>query len=277
MLASSADISGVFDSTWLGEALYASYLILVYFLLFNMFMAVVIDTYSVATMLKRNFHQSDSPLWCFFVAYVNKLRGVSLVGRETEEEVGTAEEQFINTSLLPKPVADEWEKKRAEMQEICQKSGFKVDTRQDVVSRIQLQRLMDENADMTSWLGHTRALDVIREFTVPESKDPYEQVNMLQKKVFDKIEELEKDGFKIDFTDIERLKMVSQGLHNALTEIQNDWREELTAVLDVISALSQQFLLITTRLEKIQVNFTRIKNDVQAQEIENDNKSQDDY
>jgi len=266
ILASSADISGLFDSTWLGEALYASYLILVYFLLFNMFMAVVIDTYSVATMLRRNFEQSDSPLWCFFVAYVNKLRGVSLVGKETEEEVGAQNEQFIKTALLPKPVAAKWEKKRAEMQLICQKSGYKVDTRQDVVSRIQLQRLMDENADITDMLGYTKALDVIREFTVPEYKDPYDQVNLLQEKVFKKIEELEKDGFRIDFTDVDRLKMVSQGLHNALTEIQNDWREELTCVLDVISQLSQQFLVITTKLEQIQSNHTRITQEVQALE-----------
>merc|ERR1719228_631202 len=139
MLARSTKISGLFDSSWLGEALFGAYLILVYFLLFNMFMAIVIDTFSIATLLKRNMSQGDSPIACFLVAYFNRLKGVSLVGSEREEDIGSPEEQFIQTNLLPKPVADAWTKKHTEMLEVVEEQGYKVDLRKDVVSRVQLQ------------------------------------------------------------------------------------------------------------------------------------------
>jgi len=269
MLASSTEISGLFDSSWLGEALYVAYLILVYFLLFNMFMAVVIDTYSLATMLKRNFQQNDSPLACWIVAYLNKLRGISLVGREQNIDCGGPHEQFINTELLPKPVAEAWLKKHDEMLDICIKNGYKIDMRKDVVSRVQMQRMLDEDHGLVEWLGTAKAIQVIRRFKVPELQDPYAEITLLQERVFAKIEELQKQDFNMDFSSLESLKIVSQGLHNALTEVQNDWRAELTSVLEVVSDLAEQLMSITGKLEKVQTNHSKISAEVMQQERQN--------
>jgi len=255
ILSKSADISGLFESSWLGEALFVAYLILVYFLLFNMFMAIVIDTFSLATLLSRNVAQGDSPVGCFFVAYFNKLRGTHLVGAESEEDIGSPDEQFIQTSLLPKAISVAWEAKHEEMVKLVQEEGYKVEMRKDVVSRVQLQRMMDEDEDIVALLGTKRAIDVVRKFRIPDlGKNSHEEVAKLQENVFRKIEELEADNSKLEFEDVERLRMVSAGLHDALTELQRHWRKELTCVLEVISSLSENIQQLCTRLDRVQMN-----------------------
>eukprot|EP00397_Hematodinium_sp_SG-2012_P013169 GEMP01013363.1.p1 GENE.GEMP01013363.1~~GEMP01013363.1.p1 ORF type:complete len:813 (+),score=100.45 GEMP01013363.1:141-2579(+) len=258
MLARSTNISGLFESSWLGEALFFAYLILVFFLLFNMFKAIVIDTFSIATLLNRNIPQGDSPLACFFVAYFNRLRGVSLVGSERKEDIGSPDEQFISTRLLPKPIADEWCTRHDDMLKIIENEGYKVDWRKDVVSRVQLQRMIDESEQFATWLGTTKAIDVIRRFQVPELQNPYEEVAKLQEDVFLKINQLERSEKTLTFNDTDSLRMISMGLHDALTELQNQWRKELTSVLEVITTLSEGTKDICSKVEQVQTNHLRI-------------------
>lgn len=227
-----------------------------------MFMAVVIDTYSIATLLKRNVDKVDSPVSCFFVAFYNRLRGVSLVGSERAADIGNPDEQFIQASLLPKAVSDAWSALHDEMLSICKKSGYSVDMRKDIVSRVQLQRMLDENRRLAEWLNTRKAIDVIRRFKIPEIKNPYGEITKLQEKVFEKISEIEQRKGEIHFKEVESLKMVSQGLHDALTEVGNQWRKELTTVLELIATLSEGIQNLCQKLESVQKNHVKISADV---------------
>merc|ERR1712224_1137208 len=48
-----------------------------------------------------------------------------------------------------------------------------------------------------------------------------------------KLDSLEKVGLNLEFAEVETLKMVSNGLNDALTEVQNQWRTELTTLLSL--------------------------------------------
>lgn len=59
--------------------------------------------------------------------------------------------------------------------------------------------------------------------------------------------------------------MVTEGLHEALTEIQQQWRTELTMVLHVSENLSAGLKDLTKTLEKVQTNHSTIVHDMSVQ------------
>merc|ERR1719171_2644833 len=121
--------------------------------------------------------------------------------------------------------------------------------------------MMNENEKLQEVLGTKRAIDVIRQFRIEKEPDPYDVVTRLQKNVIKKLHELEDANLKLTFGEVESLKMVSMGLHEALTEVQTQWREELTAVLTMSSHLSRALVDLTRSLEKVQQNHTNIVNE----------------
>ena len=72
MLAKGVKLTFLFEGGgWLPQALFWSYLIIVYFLLVNMFMAIVQDTYTLvnfanANKTKKQFAQ-DSIIWYYLL------------------------------------------------------------------------------------------------------------------------------------------------------------------------------------------------------------------
>ena len=54
------------------------------------------------------------------------------------------------------------------------------------------------------------------------------------------------------------------GLHEAINDIQNMWRAELSDVLEVANALSENLAVLTKRLERCQLNHLNIVQNLQA-------------
>merc|ERR1719327_2131263 len=70
-------------------------------------MAIIVDTYSVCTFemneVKRVSRGNPAAIWLW--TYYNALKGVKLVGRETEEDKGLPHEQKIPLAGLPEAVS----------------------------------------------------------------------------------------------------------------------------------------------------------------------------
>ncbi|CAD7959343.1 unnamed protein product [Amoebophrya sp. A120] len=263
MLAKGVKLEFLFENNhWLPQALYVTYLIVVYFLLVNMFMAIVNDTFTLVTYSAR--HQGrksfaqDSVTWCFLISYAAKLKGeVFLGGDELDEDRGHLKEQFIEVSALPDVLQKAWEVKREQIRSLVQqkvetmghtaeiqklKAEFDDFDRKGVISRVQIQRLLDEDEILVHILSTNKAIDVIRRFSVPQFRnsndDAFHEITTLQENVFSKLEEFDGGENKLEFGCIETLKLVSTGLQDAMSEIQNQWRNELTSVLESTNHLA---------------------------------------
>jgi len=127
------------------------------------------------------------------------------------------------------------------------------------VHRVQLQRMLDDNPLIREICGCTRAVDVIRRFRVDNSGiDPYAAVAELQSNVAKKLAELEENGMELSFDELETLKQVSSELHNALTESQKEWRQELLTVMQMASLLSTSLIELTRKMEAVQLNHNNL-------------------
>jgi hypothetical protein len=123
------------------------------------------------------------------------------------------------------------------------------------VSRVQLQRMLDEDEVLREICDTSKAIDIIRRFRVDEADiDPYEAVAKLQQEVAKKIAELESMESGPTFDELETLKTVSAELHHALTESQKEWRSELLSVMQMASLLSRSLVELTRKMELIQKN-----------------------
>jgi len=134
-------------------------------------------------------------------------------------------------------------------------NGQEEDTRAIMVSRVQLQRMLEDDEVLCNICGTNRAIDVVRRFRVDFSGvDPYEAVADLQASVAKKLQELEEQGMNLSFDEMQTLKTVSQELHSALTEAQKEWRAELLSVLQMSSLLSVTLIELTKKIERVQMN-----------------------
>jgi len=89
--------------------------------------------------------------------------------------------------------------------------------------------------------------------------------------VFTKLEEFENMDSELEFPCIESLKLVSTGLHEALNDVQNQWRAELTSVLETTNNLASTLTQMTKKMEVIQMNHTAIVHEAGLQQIVNAN------
>jgi hypothetical protein len=133
-----------------------------------------------------------------------------------------------------------------------------------VISRLQLQRLMDDAPEIGEVLGAKRAIDVIRRFRTERGPDPYTEITRLQENVILKLDQLERVGLNLEFTEVESLRMVSNGLNDALTDVENQWRAELTQLLESCSAISNHLIDLTDRLAACTEKHNEIARDIQT-------------
>mmetsp|Transcript_140544 Transcript_140544/g.262162 ORF Transcript_140544/g.262162 Transcript_140544/m.262162 type:complete len:871 (+) Transcript_140544:150-2762(+) len=132
-----------------------------------------------------------------------------------------------------------------------------------MVNRVQLQRMLDEDPELREICQTTKAIDIVRRFRVDQSSvDPYEAVARLQAAVAKELQGLEEKGMHLQFDEIETLRTVSSELHNALTESQKEWRSELLSVMQMASLLSKALIELTRKLEQVQRNHNALDNRV---------------
>jgi len=299
-----------------------AYMLLVYFVILNIFMAIVLDAYTIVYILhqpdKSERDSKDNPqvskknsMIVFIYTYYHHLKGISLV-KEFEEELGLPDEQSIEVKYLPGLVVKKWLEKKKSMQRVVEqtlgelphtakshwnKSGADkkmgtwakaqaslkqamalpsmtdftpkppsdgvnedmqtlegIENSKEAVSRFQLQRILDEDKTLRLLLGTSRAIDVIRRFKKSSAVDGVDEVSRLQESVFRKLDRLEKQGLDIDVEEVPEVTEISARLSDSLNEVQNQWRQELTAVLEMASQLSEGLIELTQGLEKVGQN-----------------------
>jgi hypothetical protein len=290
-LTGGTSLDPLFESgSTLGPGLYFMYLILIYFLLANLFMAIVLDVYTFTRFygkLGDNFKRHHNAMSVFLYTYQNKLKGVALVGLEHEDNVGTPQEQFIDKDLLPMVVQQAIEKKLIAMGDLMEDApeamkgdeyqgslasrsvggtgvGGQRNTRPNEVSRIQLQRMMDEDEVFRTLLGADQAIKVIRAFKIDKPEDPYKQVTRLQATVFATMDQIEKAGYNLPLSHKESLQQVAHGLHESVNDIQNNWRNELNNVLFISHQISDELALLTRGIERCQLNHISVQQNLIA-------------
>jgi hypothetical protein len=105
--AGGVQLQPIFDmDDFLGPVLIFTYIVVVFLLLLNTFMAICIETHTVATFeisthMSSKFPNLGHPAGIFLWTYWSALKGVKLVGKETLEEIGEADEQHIKLTSLP--------------------------------------------------------------------------------------------------------------------------------------------------------------------------------
>jgi hypothetical protein len=104
----------------LGPLLVIGYFIIVTLLLCNTFLAICADTYSVCMyeLATVKSVSKSSPTRVFLWTYFNALRGVKLVGKETEEDKGQGDEQQIALTSLPEAIAGRYLETKKKMEGI---------------------------------------------------------------------------------------------------------------------------------------------------------------
>lgn len=100
------------------------YIIIVVLLVLTTFNAIQIDCYTVTSYqladIKRHAAPgaSGNPTIIFLWTYVNALKGVKLVGKETHEDIGDPEDQLIPLTSLPETVAVQYMATRKYMEKM---------------------------------------------------------------------------------------------------------------------------------------------------------------
>jgi len=123
------------------------------------------------------------------------------------------------------------------------------------VSRVQLQRMLDDDPVLQGVCGTSRAVDIVRRFRVDDSAaDPYEAVTKLQAAVVKKLTELEEQSSTLGFNEFDTLRAVATELHSAVTDAQKEWRAELMSVLQMADLLSHTLIDLTGKLAEVQTN-----------------------
>lgn len=161
---------------YLGPILVFSYLIIIFLLLLNTFMAICVDIYSVCSYEVDEVKRTNpvSPLQVFLITYWHTFWNRRLVGRESEADKGLPDEQTIPITSLPEAVVTRWKETKERMELIYKEAMDKIHAEEEgagqllgrkdslklalkdvpkknslndveTVSRVQLQRMMDDD------------------------------------------------------------------------------------------------------------------------------------
>jgi len=132
------------------------------------------------------------------------------------------------------------------------------------ITRLQLQRLMDEDETMCLLLGTRRAIDVIRKFKFGDEGS--DAVTKLQETVYHKLDTLEKAGLDMNSREVPAVRELSDQMNEAFNEVQNQWRQELTSLLEAASVLSEGLIELTQGMERVQLYHSEIRDKLDTDE-----------
>lgn len=312
------------------------YIIIVYFVLLNVFLAIVLDVYSFTNHLfviqVERIKGKPNPMAVFVRTYIAWLKGISLIRNENEENL-RSEDLSIDLELLPGLVRRKWIEKKRKMQRVADQSfagltlfpedegllfqkgkGAGADwmlpnTRMDMakmlnakpsmpvsvydiprgmlkqtISRMQLQRLMDEDNSMPLLLGEKKAVNVIRKFRkrLPDEEEDepsddeggYEnrQVKKTQADVFGRIDELERVPPEVELPKIPQIVAMTEDMSHALSEVQNQFRVQLTGIIEATANLFEHLVELTQGVDAVRNNHEEVLNIVR-ESLANDYES----
>merc|ERR1712139_601777 len=144
------------------------------------------------------------------------------------------------------------------------------------VSLQQLQSLMDGEPMLQILLGTKNAIDVIKYFKTfkhddeeeemepgppeekPEEKTSLEKVAELQENVFRKVETLEKAKLNMERLSVPFVDDMSDQVQFALSDAQNEWRQQLTGIMDVLTHITDAFTEVKKGIDNVQNNHVEL-------------------
>mmetsp|Transcript_39512 Transcript_39512/g.80833 ORF Transcript_39512/g.80833 Transcript_39512/m.80833 type:complete len:894 (+) Transcript_39512:41-2722(+) len=148
--------------------IFLGYIALIYFVLLNIFVAIVLDTYSLASRLYAVEANKKNPMIVFLHTYYNWMKGQSLVKDEAEEHMNP-KDLSITLELLPGLVRRKWVEKKRRMQYVADQNFAGMDLFPEDVDRS-----LSKKADniVTDWMLPSTQSDVFDQMTAPIEQKP---------------------------------------------------------------------------------------------------------
>merc|ERR1719487_1308563 len=98
------------------------YITFIYFVLLNVFLAIVLDVYALTNhsfvIQSKKLEGKENPMIVFLKTYLAWLKGISLIRNEHEENM-RSEDLMIDLELLPGLVRRKWIEKKRKMQRVA--------------------------------------------------------------------------------------------------------------------------------------------------------------
>merc|ERR1719353_1561114 len=145
------------------------------------------------------------------------------------------------------------------------------------ISLQQLQSLMDGEPMLQILLGTKNAIDVIKYFKTfqrdepeedqmemgppsdkPEEKTSLEKVAELQENVFRKVETLEKAKLNMERLSVPLVDDMSEQIQYSLSNAQNEWRQQLTGIMEVLTQITDAFTDVKKSIDNVQENHVEL-------------------
>jgi len=301
---------------WLLPTIFFIYIAIVYFVIMNLFVAVVLDVYATSGA-SDVVGTRKNPMSEFLYTYYKWMLGISLVRDDSEENL-RSEDLAIPLQLLPGIVRRKWIEKKRNMQRVAKEAfagmelfpgdedalkdrsvsvsdwnlpSSKADVfdgmegsayhkafaiydipqsmLQSEVSRSQLQRLMDEDPTLPLLLRAEKAVDVIRRFKgnsheQSEFAADVPPVKVLQGQVFGKIDQLEKVQLDEDIPVVEEISEIAEDMSNAITDVRNQFRLQLTGIIEATATLFEHLVDLTQGIDQVRENHMQVMENVRA-------------
>mmetsp|Transcript_90120 Transcript_90120/g.226851 ORF Transcript_90120/g.226851 Transcript_90120/m.226851 type:complete len:903 (+) Transcript_90120:67-2775(+) len=139
------------------------------------------------------------------------------------------------------------------------------------VSRLQLQRLMDEDETLPILLQEARAEKVIRRFKqldAPEQVEGEEYVapvKKLQGQVFGQVDALEKVKLDDDIPEVPEISELTESMSGAITSVRNKFRIELTNIIEATAVLFEHLVDLTQGIDAMRQNHDLVLEQVREQ------------
>lgn len=288
------------------------YISIVYFVLLNVFLAIVLDVYSVTSHLYVMQHKKTegkpNPMATFVYVYWNMMRGQSLIVPTVEDSL-RSDDLKIELKHLPGLVRRKWIEKKRKMQRVANESfaglvlfpedayylkegnqsstdwmlpNSRLDIErmqnpgsirpspvydvpesmlEQMVTRAQLQRLMDEDETLPLLLGTKRAVEVIQKFRrktgiedLDDENGDMKGVRDTQAEVFARIDDLERIPPELEVPEIMPIKKMTEEMSHALTDVQNNFRIQLTSIIEACAVLFEHLVELTQGIDSVTNN-----------------------
>lgn len=139
-----------------------------------------------------------------------------------------------------------------------------------VISRQQLQRLMDEDDSLPLLLNETKAVKVIQRFRKKaadedeeedmEEEDAKERNAFLktQAEVFQRIDELERVPPEVELPKVPQVVTMTEEMSASLTEVQNQFRVQLTGIIEATATLFEHLVELTQGIDAVRNNHEEV-------------------
>jgi len=134
------------------------------------------------------------------------------------------------------------------------------------ISRSQLQRLMDEDDSLPLLLGETKAVKVIQRFRrkTPDEIEAEEEstgrnpLMTAQAEVFQRIDELERVPPELELPKIPQITGFTEDMSHALSEVQNQFRVQLTHIIEATATLFEHLVELTQGIDAVRNNHDEV-------------------